>query len=479
MTWNGARSLPAGRFFSPSTGNALMPDNERLTAVERFLGLFTRVLPGEGRCIGILTAQAFTLMLAYYLIRPVREALILTEGTAELRNYAVGVQAVLLILILPIYGQLVRRVAKNRVFQFVIGFFALNLVAFHVIGSLGFRFSFAFFVWASIFAVMAVTQFWAFATDLLDVGTGTRLFGVIAVGVSAGAWAGASLASAGFAAIGPYGLMLASAGVLTLSIGLCEFARHTARPVSRQPAEIAPDAIGFAQRWLGGIAVVSRSRYLVGIAALVVLVNWITSTGDYMLSTWLTDVARERAPQDPGAYIGAFMGRYCSTITLVGFLVQLLLVSRIINAAGIARALLVTPIAILAGFCLIGLVPVFAVLQSALVVQRSLDYSLLNTTRSALLLPATREEKYQAKTAIDTLFYRLGDLLSSLGVFIGIRLVDDARVQFVWLAIVLAATMTGVAWLIGREYRRRFGPAASRSAGGGLRLDGRQAAAVQ
>src|SRR5262245_31189569 len=455
-----------------------MPDQECLTPIERFLGLFTRVLPGEGRCIAILTGQAFTLMLAYYLIRPVREALILTEGTAELRSYAVGVQAILLILILPAYGQLVRRVATNRVFQFVMGFFALNLVGFHVIGSLGIRFSFAFFVWASIFAVMAVTQFWAFATDLLDVASGTRLFGVIAVGVSAGAWAGANLASAGFAAIGPYGLMLAAAGVLVVSIALCECARRSVRSGARTRTEDAPGAGGMAQRWLGGIAIVGRSRYLIGIAALVVLVNWMTSTGDYVLSSWLTDVARERAPGDLGAYIGAFMGRYCSTITLVGFLVQLLLVSRIINAAGIARALLVTPVAILAGFCLIGLIPVFAVLQSALVIQRSLDYSLLNTARSALLLPTTREEKYQAKTAIDTLFYRLGDLLSSLGVFVGLRLVSDARVQFVWLAIVLAATMTAVAWLIGREYARRFGGDASRSAGGGLRLHDGQAAAV-
>ncbi len=456
-----------------------MPDHDHLTPVERFLGLFTRVLPGEGRCIAILTMQAFTLMLAYYLIRPVREALILTEGTAELRSYAVGVQAVLLILILPIYGQLVRRVATNRVFQVVMGFFALNLVAFHVIGSLGVRFSFGFFVWASIFAVMAVTQFWAFATDLLDVGTGTRLFGVIAVGVSGGAWAGASLASIGFTAIGPYGLMLAAAGVLVLSIILCEVARRTVHSDRRQRIEATPGSDGMAQRWLGGIAVVGRSRYLIGIAALVVLVNWITSTGDYVMTNWLADLAREKSPGDPGAYIGAFMGRYCSSITLIGFLVQLLLVSRIINAAGLARALLVTPIAILAGFCLIGLMPAFAMLQSVLVVQRSLDYSLLNTTRSALLLPATREEKYQAKTAIDTLFYRLGDLLSSLGVFIGLRLVDDARVQFVWLAIVLAATMTAVAWLIGREYRRRFPPATSHSASGSLRLDGRQAAAVQ
>src|SRR5262245_53394900 len=128
MACHGARSEPAGRFFSPSTGGASMPDHARLTRFERCLGLFTKVVPGEGRGVGILALQAFTLMLAYYLIRPVREALILTEGTAELRSYAVGVQAVLLILKLPIYGQLVRRVATNRVFQVVMGFFALNQI---------------------------------------------------------------------------------------------------------------------------------------------------------------------------------------------------------------------------------------------------------------------------------------------------------------------------------------------------------------
>jgi ATP/ADP translocase len=146
------------------------------------------------------------------------------------------------------------------------------------------------------------------------------------------------------------------------------------------------------------------------------------------------------------------MGKYCSTIALAGFLIQLLLVSRIINGAGIARALLVTPVAILAGFCLIGFIPVFALLQSALVVQRSLDYSLLNTTRSALILPATREEQYQAKTALDTLFYRAGDLLSTLGVFIGLRMFNEPRLQFVWLIVLLSAVMTLVAWFIGREY---------------------------
>lgn len=458
--------------------------NERsLTGFERLLLLFTRVQPGEGRCVGILGLQAFTLMIAYYVIRPVREALILTEGTAELRSYAVGVQALLLILIIPAYGLMVRKSPSNRVFQIVNAIFAANLVIFFLLGQAGFRFSFIFFVWGSIFAVMVVTQFWAFATDLFDVQAGQRLFGVIAVGIAGGAWVGARIAAAGFEVVGPYGLMLAAAAFLCLAIGLGGWARRSvpdgAR--SREPSvqhAMAP-AGDVVARWLGGLAVVVRSRYLLAIAMLVVLLNWITATGDFVLSSWVSEIARQQAPADPGTYIGEFMGNYCSAIALAGFLIQLLLVSRIISLAGVTRALMVTPLVFLAGYLAIGIVPVFACLQSILIVQKSLDYSLLNTTRSALLLPASRSEKYQAKTAIDTLFYRLGDLLSTLAVFVGLRLLPDARLQFVWLIVVLCAVMVGIAWLIGREYSRRFGDARDESASGPLQVGGSHAALAQ
>ena len=436
-----------------------MNDARQLSRFERVLSLFTKVEAGEGRCIAILCLQAFSLMMAYYLIRPVREALILTEGNAELRSYAVGVQALLLILIIPVYGLLVRRISPDRVFQRVNAFFALNLVFFFLLGQAGLKFGFVFFVWGSLFAVMTVTQFWAFATDLFSVKCGQRLFSVIAIGVSTGAMIGSRLASAGFDTFGPYGLMLASATVLAATIYVGDWARRSVPTTSRSVPHHEEQATGAAFRLLGGFAVIGRSRYLVGIAALVVLLNWITSTGDYVLSNWLIDVARERAPGAQAAFIGRFMGNYCSAVALVGLLVQLLLVSRIILVAGLARALMVTPVAFLAGFLLIGVVPVFALLQSVLVLQRSLDYSLLNTTRSALLLPASREEKYQARTAIDTFFYRSGDLLSTLSVFVGLRHFADARLQFVWLIVVLSAVMMLVAWLIGREYSRRFGAA--------------------
>jgi len=447
-----------------------------LNRFERLLSLFTRVQPGEGRCIAILSLQACTLMMAWYLIRPVREALILTEGGAEFRSYAVAVQALLLIAVIPIYGALVRRVDASRVYQRVNAFFVFNLLVFSLLCRAGWPIGFVFFVWASLFGVMALTQFWAFATDLFDVKSGQRLFGVIAIGVSGGALIGSRIAASLFGSLGSPGLMLVSAAALVAAIALSGHARVsvplTDRSADVAAAHAADTGTEGPGRWLGGFMLIGRSRYLIGIAALVVLLNWITTTGDFVLSSWLVDIAGRESPADPGAYIGKFMGEYCSYITLIAFLVQLLLVSRIIEFAGVARALVVTPLAFVAGYLLVGIVPVFLMLQSVLVVQRSFDYSLLSTTRNALLLPTSRAAKYQAKTAIDTFFYRLGDLLSSASVYVGVQFFAGERLRFLWLIVVLSVTMAIVAWLVGREYARRTG-VAQVPAGVGVHVRGR------
>ena len=462
MRATGARPPPAGR----RCGREHTVDRRQSFTFERCLAWLAPVQPGEGRCVAILWLQAFALMLAYYLIRPVREALILAEGGAELRSYAVAVQAALLILVVPAYGAFVRRLDPKRIYVLVNGFFACHLVLFFLAGQAGWRLGFVFFVWGSLFSVMAVTQFWAFATDLFSVRSGERLFGLVAVGVSAGAWAGAQAAKALFGVAGPYGLMLASAAALSCAIALGARARSAAPASVRGPGEGIPVPAAPRGRWLGGFALVAQSRYLAGIAALVVLLNWITSAGDFVLTSWLVDLARREAPGAQSDYIGRFMGEYSATVTLAGFLVQLLLVSRIIQFAGISRALVLTPAAFLAGFLLVGIVPAFMLLQSVLVVQRSFDYSLLNTARNALLLPMGREAKYEAKTAIDTFFYRAGDLLATGSIFAGTRLFDDARAQIVWLIVVLSLTMVLVAWLVGREYARRERASGSAPAGG-------------
>ncbi|MGD9599094.1 MAG: NTP/NDP exchange transporter [Steroidobacteraceae bacterium] len=430
-----------------------MGHTHRLSRFEHALALLTRVEPGDGRTVAVLFSQALVIMVAYYLVRPVREALILTGGGAEIRSYAVGVQALLLIALIPLYSLAVQRIGARRVVPALCVFLASHLVLFSCAGRAGLHLAFTFFVWVGLFGVVVVAQFWALATDVLDVRAGQRLLGVIAAGVAGGAWIGARLAVAGIETLGPFGLMLASAAVLLVAAALAAWARRSI--VGNAPG--APIADDVRQpSCFGGFALILRSRYLFLIAALVVLLNCITSTGEFVLADWLAQRAREQAPGAQSAFIGRFMGNYCASITLLGFALQLLLVSRLIQYAGLARALVATPVAFAAGFLLIGAVPVFAVLQAVLVVHKSLDYSLLNTTRNALLLPASLAAKYEARTAIDTVFYRLGDLLSTLAVFFCVRVLDGSRLQLVWLLVALSATMACIAWTLGREYAQRL-----------------------
>jgi AAA family ATP:ADP antiporter len=424
-----------------------------LTWFERTLSLFTRVRPGEGRCIAILLAHAGLLMTAYYLVRPVREALILTEGSAELRSYAVGIQALLLIVLIPLYGAVFRIRDSSLLIQRVNVFFVVNLAIFAVLAAASWQIGFAFFIWVSIFGVMVVAQFWAFATDLFNVKSGQRLFAIIAVGVSGGAWVGARIAASLFEQIGPAGLIMLSAAVLGSTLVLSRSAERSIPDESRSVrVESEPDS---ARKWLGGFALIARDSYLVMIAALVVLLNWITSNGDYILSDWLLATAQNVPESERQAYIGTFMGNMMSWITLLGLLLQMFLVSRVIITFGVPLAICVAPLAFAAGYMVIGVVPVFALLQWVLIAQRSLDYSILNTSRNVLLLPASRGAKYEAKTAIDTFFFRFGDMLSAGGVFLAASLFSANRMTFVWFNLALGILMLTIAVRIGREYSRR------------------------
>ena len=162
----------------------------RLSDFEKFLTLFTKIRPGEGRAILILFVHAFLLLLAWYLVRPVREALILTEADAQIRSLAAMIQALALLFIIPAYSALFRAHANSLLIQRVNLFFAINLLIFAGLGYSGLRFGAWFFVWAGIFNVFVVANFWAFAADLFNVKSGKRLFALIAVGAAGGAWVG-------------------------------------------------------------------------------------------------------------------------------------------------------------------------------------------------------------------------------------------------------------------------------------------------
>src|SRR4051812_5738059 len=240
--------------------------------LERTLSLFADVRAGEGVGVLLLTANVFFLLAAYYLLRPARQALILTEGGAVVAAYSSAAQAVLLLGIVPFYGWLGSRVRRIRLILTTGLFFMSNLVIFYVLGKAGAREGVAFYIWLGIFNVFVISQFWAFANDLYTEGQGRRLFPMIGVGASLGAWIGASTVAplVERARFTPYSLMIAAAAVLLAALALTVLANR------RESARAEPDAAKLDQVPLGregGFELILKDRYLLWIAALTVLLN--------------------------------------------------------------------------------------------------------------------------------------------------------------------------------------------------------------
>ena len=129
--------------------------------LERFLRLFTDVRDGEGLQLLMLAFNTFLILTSYYLMKLVREVLILDQpGGAELKSYAYGAQAVLLLVIVPLYGALAARLSRQRLINGVTLFFIACLPLFWLAMGREASIGFVFFLWTGIFSLMVIAQFW-------------------------------------------------------------------------------------------------------------------------------------------------------------------------------------------------------------------------------------------------------------------------------------------------------------------------------
>src|ERR1700704_449750 len=110
--------------------------------------------------------NVFILLTAYYIIKPVREALILGGAGAEIKSYAGAGQALLFLLIVPLYSAFASRTNRIRLINGVTAFFISNLAIFYFLARLQVDLGVVFFLWVGLFNLMLVAQFWAFANDI-------------------------------------------------------------------------------------------------------------------------------------------------------------------------------------------------------------------------------------------------------------------------------------------------------------------------
>jgi ATP:ADP antiporter, AAA family len=429
--------------------------------LERLLRLFSDVRQGEGPLLLGLTLNVFLILVAYYVMKPVREVLILAQpGGAELKSYAYAAQAALFVVLVPLYGSLATRLPRRRLINGVTALFIACLPAFYVLAERGVLIGLVFFLWIGVFSLMVIAQFWAYANDLYTPDEGRRLFAVIAFGASAGSVAGAWLSGRLIDAIGVHALLLAAAVVLAASLALfnaMDRLRSRRDRPRTAPGEGGEPAIGGR----GAFTLVASSRYLLGMALLILLLNWVNSAGEYILSAIVkqaaeTEIAAGRlAAADQGRYIGAFFADYFQLVNLVGLGLQLFLVSRLVRWLGVPVALCVLPAVALGSYAVAVLLPSLAIVRWVKTVENSVDYSLMNTVRQMLFLPTSREEKYKAKQVIDSLVVRSGDVLAAVTVYLGTTVFTLSVSQFAAINVVLVLCWLATSVITGLEFQRR------------------------
>jgi AAA family ATP:ADP antiporter len=196
-------------------GSNVSEQSDRRNPLERFLGVFTEVRAGEGGLTLAMGFLVFLLLTAYYLIKPVREALILQQGGAEAKAYLSAAMAVLLYFLVQGYAKLVSRYERTRLITVVTLIFIGCLVAFWILSRLGVPYlGYAFFIWVGIFSVMVVAQFWSYANDVYSNEAGKRLFPLVGFGSVLGSFVGAFFARRLLEVINVYEMLLIAAALL-------------------------------------------------------------------------------------------------------------------------------------------------------------------------------------------------------------------------------------------------------------------------
>ncbi len=444
------------------------PDYASLTRFERLLSFVTPVAPGEGRTALLFFLHGFLLLASYQIVKALREAFMLVKFSAETRAYAVAAMALILMLVVPLYGRLRHHLHGEHLLRAVTVFFVVTLPLFAVLSHYQVPIAFPFFIWVGIYGLLVVSQMWAFAADSFNVRSGQRLFVVIMLGANLGALAGSKFTQLAVAGLTPMGLMVLATCTLGATLFLATPERAAIPPESRA---IEIDRSRPVPRLLGGIGMVLRDRYLLHMALFVVLLNWINTTGEFILADFakadaVARVAESGGQLDLGSLITEFYGNFYFWVTLISLFIQLFLVSRIYHYVGVRGALLFQPVILALGYGLLafgpmfgdligGFIPFFYLVRMIKFSENSIDYSLMNTTRQALFLPVDRDSKYEGKTAIDTFFSRFGDLIQAVTMYIGLNVLSWAAHDFAWMNLVLALVWIALATVMGRDYSRK------------------------
>lgn len=329
-----------------------------------------------------------------------------------------------------------------------------------------------FYLWVGMFGVFVVAQFWAFAADVYTDAVGRRILPLVAIGATAGGAFGSSIAAwlVDSGLVDTNMLLLASLVPLGLSIF---FTRVVDASLSRREPEGTPEEVEPAEPEVktdpgesrkGGFSVIWSSSFLVAVAVITLLVNWVNSNGENILYWVLQDHLAEDAASHGVTEAAAlleytrretttFYAGFYGMVNWVALVLQAFVASRLLKYGGFAALLLLMPVVSLISYTTMAIVGTLFVVRMMKVAENATDYSINNTARNVLWLPVDTSIVYKAKPTIDTVLARTGDGLAALTVAVLVGLLERQVGSFFALNIGLGVVWLGLSFVVIRGHR--------------------------
>ena len=430
------------------------------TTPREVVARLTGVRPEEAGVVVLSAAYFFFVLSAYYVLRPIREAMGVAGGTENVK-WLMTATAAAMLLAHPIFAGLVSRWPRRRFVSVAYRFFMVCLVVYFVtLNALpqGEQASIwvgrTFYVWISVFNLFVVSIFWSFMIDIYRERQSRRLFALIGVGGTVGAILGSSI-TAFLAGI------LGAATLLWFSVLLLECAVRCVvgldrRVRTRSPRAAAEDpgrrGSGYAgDQAIGGspfegIARVFSSPYLLGICVFMLLFT-IGSTFLYNMLLHIVDITFPDPDQHPAVF-----ARIDLAANILTLFTQLFLTWRIAKRLGVTLTLSIIPLLSVAGFLALGALPIFAVIVVFYVLRRAGNFAVAVPMREVLYTVLSRRDKYKSKNLNDTLVYRTGDQIGAWS-YAELGAIGFGTATLAWAMVPVAGVWLLLSLWLGRRQR--------------------------
>jgi ATP:ADP antiporter, AAA family len=409
------------------------------SAFHRLLSKIIDVRPSEVPALAWSWLYIFSLLSSYYIMRPIRDQMGVAGGVNNLQWLFTGTLIGMLVLNLP-FSWLVQTFPREKFIAISYRFFAANILLFALalyaatpeqtiwVGRI-------FFIWTSIFNLFVVSIFWQMIVDVFTSEQGKRLFGFIAAGATLGAISGSAFTVSTVEHMAPTYLMIGAAVMLEVAVFCVRRLSGLSSSLSERPvAEQSEAPIGGTL--LSGFRDALSSGYLLNVS-LFLLLYAVTSTFLYFQQAAVVSHSFESRAAQTAFFASVDLG-----VNVLTLAVQLFLTGRILKRFGVGTTLSMLPVFSVIGFGAVALIPTLASVVGFQLIRRAGNFAIARPTREVLFTVLPREDRYKAKSFIDTAVYRLGDqlgawsfaLLTTLGLGLTQVSVVAAAVSGCWLA---------------------------------------------